>query len=545
MPRQTPSASDFTSVVRSSAIANDVASKPAGSPGAAKSARAAVSGGGGLGSLGAIGSIVKQSVVAKAMAPPPVKATVKVVPLGPIQKTGTETNAVVVSYDAKGVALWSAKIAPIRGYSGYGVTTDSDGNVYVTGGSSVNTATTAFNSNGTPFTIRTIATNNGFVVKYNSAGFVQWVASIVTVADDYGKCIATDSNGNVYVGGGAGGSTGETTMRVVNSNGQDGVSGRTTNDLTAFLVKFNTSGTSQWMVTYGAANSSAANSVYVDTSGNLFLVGHLAGNGYIRKYDTNGNVIWTSHADSGWPAATAYFGVSGDSNGNVYAVGRYRRDDGNTRLFNNDYSSSFGSLPATDLGGEVFLVKYNGSGVTQWAATIISSSNVRDIGYAVAVDSSGNIYITGQISNASTTFNHATGTTFTTRTSLGNTEAFVVKYNTSGIIQWVTKVASVGADAGYAIVVDSQDSIYVAGQGGNGGVLTAYNEGNTPFSTTIPNTSSADGFLVKYNTSGAVQWITRVGGGSFDAIYGLAIDTTGKLYAVGEFDSTLLSIYDA
>ena len=69
MPRQTPSASDYTSVVKSSAVANDVASKPAGSPGAARASAAAVRSGGGLGSLGAIGSIVKQSVVAKSIAP--------------------------------------------------------------------------------------------------------------------------------------------------------------------------------------------------------------------------------------------------------------------------------------------------------------------------------------------------------------------------------------------------------------------------------------------------------------------------------------------
>ena len=76
MPRQTPSASDYTSVVKSSAVANDVASKPAGTPGAAKAARAAVRGGGGLASLGAIGSIVKHSTVAKSNTSPPLRVVV-------------------------------------------------------------------------------------------------------------------------------------------------------------------------------------------------------------------------------------------------------------------------------------------------------------------------------------------------------------------------------------------------------------------------------------------------------------------------------------
>jgi hypothetical protein len=336
---------------------------------------------------------------------------------------------------------------------------------------------------------------------------------------------------------------------VINSDGTQGVIGTTNNNSDPYIVKFNTDGISQWISIYEGSSVEAAYGVLADSSGNVFLVGTSRGptfdggsEAFLRKYNTNGNVIWTSHAASAWPASTIYHGITTDVSGNVYAIGKYRKSDGVTTLINPD-SSSFATLSATDAGGQAFLVKHNSSGVIQWVSRIASAA--ADIGYGVATDSVGNVYITGDAGASGTTFNSSNGATFTTMTSIGASEAFIVKYNTSGIIQWVTKVASVGADAGYAIVVDSEDSIYVAGQGGNGGALTAYSEGNTPFSTTIPNTSSADGFLVKYNSSGAVQWVTRVAGSLYEVGVGLTTHISGRIYMVGHFQSNPLTVYNA
>ena len=105
-----------------------------------------------------------------------------------------------------------------------------------------------------------------------------------------------------------------------------------------------------------------------------------------------------------------------------------------------------------------------------WLATLGGTGD--DYGRGIAVDSSGNVYVTG----------------YTTSDGAGGADISISKYNTSGVIQWQRTLGGTGIDYGYGIAVDSSGNVYVTGHTGSDGA-----GGN-------------DISISKYNTSGTIQW---------------------------------------
>jgi hypothetical protein len=328
-----------------------------------------------------------------------------------------------------------------------GVATDSSGNVYVTGG-------TKGGLDGNT----SAGANDLFVVKYNSSGTKQWTKQLGSVSSDFANGVATDSSGNVYVAGGTyGGLDG-------NSN-----SGRT--DL--FVIKYNSSGTRQWTKQLGTWQTDLANGVATDSSGNVYVTGvtyrHLDGNTsagsadlFVVKYNSSGKKQWTKQL--GTSSRDHARGVVTDSSGNVYVTGdTYGGLDGNTNAGYND----------------LFVVKYLDNGTKQWTKQLGTSSD--DLASGVATDSSGNVYVTGG------TYGGLDG-----NTNAGNSDLFVVKYNSSGTKQWTKQLGSASRDYDYGVATDSSRNVYVSGET-YGGL-----DGNT-------NAANAYLFVVKYNSSGTKQ----------------------------------------
>jgi hypothetical protein len=570
MPRQTASASEYTSVVRSSAVANDVASKPAGSPAAAKAAGAAVRGGGGLGSLGAIGAIVKQSTVARSIAPPVVQTGSSAPPLLPLQLSGGTTDAFVVAYSSSGTALWTAKITSGGPDVAYSVTVDSDGNIYVTGiggHNIVNSTISVFNANGTPFatTLSNLIYGDAFVVKYNTNGSVQWIARIGSPDIEAGVEITTDSNNNVYVLGKSG--SGVTTT-AYNANGTPFSTTLPDAGLgDAFLAKYNSSGFVQWIARVGSPASELSDfttgGIRIDPSGNVYI-GIAGGSGqvltaynangasfattltnsgdidtYIIKYNASGVVQWVTKIGGG--GSDFPFGLATDSNGNVYVGGVY---DGNTTLtlYNSD-KTSFATTMPNSFHANGYIAKYNSSGFVQWGAYIGGVSATGDTVYAVCTDSSGNLYVTGSY-NSGCPIRNFDGTEYLTMDASAGGNAYVAKYNPNGYVQWVGRLNSLTAPWG--ISVDST-GIYVVGE--TNGAMRAFSANGTAsgtlFGKTLTNRGNNDAFIVKFNTNGAVQWLTSIAGTASDVARSVTVDNSGKLYVSGSFGSSQLTAFSA
>ena len=193
--------------------------------------------------------------------------------------------------------------------------------------------------------------------------------------------------------------------------------------------------------------------------------------------NTDGTVSAVEQVGSAWIATLGGRGVEVDSSGNVYVCG---------------YNSSIGQG-----SHEIYLVKYNSSGVIQWQRSLGGTSS--DYGHGLALDSSGGLYIGG----------------FTSSAGQGGNDMMIAKYNSSGAIQWQRTLGSSGNDQGLNVATDSSDNVYLCGTSATSGA------------------GMEELIIAKYNSSGTIQWQRRLGGSANDVAYGVATDSSDNVYVCG------------
>ena len=411
------------------------------------------------------------------------------------------TTISTTGFDDVPTVSWARSIGGTSSDTGQGIATDSNGNVYVIGyyRGSVIIGSTTLNS---------ADSDDVFVAKYDTSGTVQWAKSISGTSTDYGYDIATDSNGNVYVTG-----------RYFDSVTIGSTTLTSAGLYDAFVAKYDTSGTAQWALGIGGGNNDSGYSIATDSGGNVYVTGNYfdsvtigsttltsAGSTdiFVAKYDTSGTAQWARSI--GGTSSDTGEGIATDSNGNVYVTGMY---------FD---SVTIGSTTLTSTGSsDAFVAKYDTSGTVQWARSIGGTSS--DTGRSIATDSNGNVYVTGyyygSVTIGSTTLN-----------SLYSYDAFVVKYDTSGTVQWAKSIGGTNSDYGYGIATDSSGNVYVIGK---------YSGSFTIGSTTLTSAGSNDVFVAKYDTSGTVQWATSIGGTGNDSGGAIATDSNGNVYVAGYY----------
>lgn len=359
--------------------------------------------------------------------------------------------------------------------SAFGMTVDVSGNLYVTG-------VTYGDLDGNPGS----GAYDVILVKYNDSGTRQWTKQIGASSDDYGNSVAADGNGNIYVAGYTSGSL-------------DGNANAGKDDI--ILVKYNAAGTKQWSRQLGSPDVDEALSVAVDGSGNVYVAGatYSSLDGYTRageydvvlvKYSSAGEKQWIRQLGSA--ATDEAYALAVDTSGNAYITGLTAGNlDGNTGAG----------------GYDMFLVKYDTTGTKQWTKQLGTASD--DYGCGVAMDSSGNIYVAG------TTAGGIGG-----NVNAGGNDVFLVKFNAAGTVQWSRQLGSSAEDVGWGIAVDLSGNIFVAGS--TDGDL----DGNA-------NAGNYDMFLVKYNTSGEKQWTRQMGSEFNDEAYGVAVNPDGNVFVTG------------
>lgn len=349
--------------------------------------------------------------------------------------------------------VWSAR------YNGPGddwdealaIAVDASGNVYVTGGSPP-----------VPFSAFDYAT-----IKYNASGTQEWVARYTGTPTgvDEAFAIAVDDQGNVYITGYSDGGASSTDYAT---------------------IKYNSSGEQQWAARYsGLANDDdAAYAIAVDNSGYVYVTGTSRSTSVnydyaTVKYDPSGNQVWVARYDGTGNFDNAV-AVAVDDQGNVFVAGWSSNANG---LY--DYAT----------------VKYNSSGVQQWAARYAEAGSGDNICTAMAIDESDNVYVTGGSSGSSAPFDYAT-----------------VKYNSSGEEQWTARYDGTGNDFDEAkdIEVDASGNVYVSGR-------------------SVGINTYLDYATVKYNSAGIQQWAARYDGplSIDDEVTGIALDNQANVYVTG------------
>ncbi|MDR2576341.1 MAG: fibronectin type III domain-containing protein [Treponema sp.] len=317
------------------------------------------------------------------------------------QGTYSFHNVVLVKYNASGTAQWAKTVSAGSRISVFNaVATDSSGNVYAAG---YQNGTGAFSYGAGVSAQGSYIGDNVVLVKYNASGTAQWAKTVSAGSDGYSSfnAVAVDSSGNVYAAG--------FQLNTYTYTYGAGVSAKGTNGgYYVVLVKYDASGTAQWAKTVSAGNGdSYFNAVAADSSGNVYAAGSQYGNGaytygagvsaqrtnsgsaenvVLVKYNASGTAQWARTVSEG-SNSSFFYSVVTDSSGNVYAAGRQN----GTGVYT--YGAGV-STQGTYSGNNVVLVKYDASGMAQWAKTVSAGSDA-SVFNAVAADSSGNVYAAG------------------------------------------------------------------------------------------------------------------------------------------------------
>ncbi|TFF98367.1 MAG: hypothetical protein EU547_01705 [Promethearchaeota archaeon] len=337
----------------------------------------------------------------------------------------------LAKYDSLGNMLWDTTWGGAETDAGKDIVIDNSDNIYITG------FTNSFGAGEADV----------FLVKYNSSGELKWNVTWGGTSSDYGYSIAIYNSNLIYI-------VGDTYS--FGKGHSDG-----------FLLRYNSSGVMQWNTTWGSTWFDYGKGVKVYNSNNIYVVGYkLDFDIFLANYNSSGFQKWnTTWGGSGTDEAMS---ISTDSSGNIYITGM---------------TDSFGAQ-----GEDMFLAKYNNTGGLEWNTTWGGDSS--DSGNDIALDSSDNIFITGYTQNYDDELNEY---------------AFLVKYDSSHVLQWNKTWGGDDYETGFGIGLDSSDNIYITG------VTESYGNG------------ASDAFLAKYNNTGDFKWSDPSipsGGGSAPAIDG-------------------------
>ena len=281
-----------------------------------------------------------------------------------------------------------------------------------------------------------------------------------------------------------------------------------------FAVETKTDEMLKWNTFMGSSGGDLGNGIAVDGSGNVYVAGTSGGtwgspvtpvagwlDAFVAKFNSSGDLLWNTFLGG---AVYDDYGqsIAVDGSGNVYVAG---------------YSDATWGSPVNAYAGgnyDAFAAKLNSSGELQWNTFL--GSSVADYGSGIAVDGSGNVYVTGD--------SRGTWGTPVNAYAGGNYDAFAVKLNNNGELQWNTFIGSSGTDYGRSIAVDGSGNVYATGK-------ARYSWG----SPVNAHAGSTDAFAVKLNSSGELQWNTFMGSSSYisDDGTGISVDGGGNVYVSG------------
>jgi hypothetical protein len=290
------------------------------------------------------------------------------------------------------------------------------------------------------------------VIQYDQSGRKIW--ELTWEEHDCCRAITIDNESNLYIGG--------SRYNII------------TEDSDFMLMKINKSKQLEWEKIWGTVDTDKINGIAIDSLGNVYTVGQSDNNLVVlRKYNTNGTFLW----EISWMSYTSY--ISGklaiDLADNIYVTG--------------------------NSGDEMFLAKYNSSGILYWHKTFGAvNRSIKSTDIAVNSSNFNNIYTCGYVYIPLP--NHAYVT-----------DVFVAKFNASGDQMWNKTWGGSSYDEAYGITVGLNDTLYVTG-----------------------NTNSYEYqklFVLKFNAEGMKMWSNVLDFSVEDAGKDIIVDSFGDIYVVG------------
>ncbi len=362
-------------------------------------------------------------------------------------------------------------------------------------------------------------------------GTYGWTRTFGGAGGDEAKSVTVDSLGNVYVTGYFNGTVNFDDTGGTDSKGSNG-------SIDIFITKYNSDGSYGWTKTFGGTGGERAKSITVDSTGNLYLTGDFNGTAnfddtggtdskeskggddiFITKYNSDGSYAWTRAF--GGTSHEMGRGISVDSIGDVYVIGSFLGTANFDGTGGTDSKVSKGSY-------DIFITKYKSNGSYAWTRTFGGTSY--DWGNGISVDNMGNVYVTGEFLGT-VNFDGTGGTD--EKTSNGETDIFITKYNSNGSYGWTRTFGGASDDSGNSISVDNTGNVYVTGH-----FKETVNFDGTGGTDSKETKGGVDIFVTKYSSDGSYAWTRTFGGAANDMGYGISIDSIGNVYGTGCFYTT-------
>ncbi|MBI5773448.1 MAG: cadherin domain-containing protein, partial [Verrucomicrobia bacterium] len=352
-------------------------------------------------------------------------------------------------HNLAGTALWTNRYDNATNDQATAVAVDSSGNVFVAGYSQTGAANT-----------KDFAT-----IAYSTDGLALWTNRHNGPGNnvDQPTAIAVGGNGNVYVAG-------------FSRSG----SGAASEDFAT--VAYSGSGVLLWSNRHNGTgnNSDQPAAIAVNSSGNVFVTGY-AHNGTDNDfatvaYSSAGALLWSNVFNGAANGADQATGIAVDASGNVYVTGF------SSNGANNDYAT----------------VAYSSAGVALWTNVFNGTGNAADQASGIAVDASGNVYVSGFSSNGA------------------NNDYATVAYSSAGVALWTNRFNPNGnSDVAYGIAAGG-GNVYVTGESAGGG-------------------TGGDYYTVAYSSAGGLLWSNRYNGpgNSTDSARAIKTDGAGNVYVTG------------
>ena len=350
-----------------------------------------------------------------------------------------------------------------------------------------------------------------------------WADSIGGSDDDEIQSVAPTIDGGYIAGGYFNSSTIQVGDETLISNGSfDGL-----------IIKYDSDGEIEWAKNIGGSSGDSIESMTATSDGGYIAGGYFgsstiqvgnetltsngSSDGLIIKYDAEGEVEWVK--SFGGSSSDYICSVAQTSDGGYIAGGYF---NSSTIQVGNETLTSNGSYDG-------LIIKYDADGKVEWAKNIGGSSG--DSIESMTATSDGG-YIAGGYFGSSTI---QVGNE--TLTSNGNNDGLIIKYDSTGEVEWAKNIGGSSNDYIYS-VASTSDGGYIAGGYFNSSTIQVGNE-------TLTNNGSTryyDGLIIKYNSEGKVEWAKNIGGSSNDYIYSVASTSDGGYIAGGYFNSSTIQV---
>jgi uncharacterized protein (TIGR03437 family) len=355
---------------------------------------------------------------------------------------------------------------------------------------------------------------------------LSWATYLGNTSMDSAEAMAVDAAGNIVIAG----------WTVDPTYG----------DADALVAKLSSDGTKLLFATvFPGSGDDLAHGVALDSGGNIYVAGettsydfyadfvylsYYAQFGYqhvfVSKLDSTGSNLVYSHIIGGAGAEIAY-GLALDSGGNAYITGVTNSPD---------FPVSNSGVPQRSIAGgtDAFVLKLDATGRGLYSTYLGGSGS--DLANAIAVDGSGNAFITGRTGStnfpvSSSALQSATG---------GSNDAFAASLSSTGALLYSTYLGGSGDESGYAIAIDSAGAAYVTGE------TTSQ---DFPMANSLQKDfggGNGDIFIAKLSPDGtSLVYSTYLGGTGEEFASGIAVDGSGDAYITGATTSTDLPMADA